>query len=87
MAIIFGVNTQNPIGSVNNLWREPIALCQFDWGAVAEKTNNSYEIVDFFPAICQAELYLIIHQGEGGVEDAVKKMSERQTKAGNLEVF
>ena len=37
-------------------------MCQFDWGAVAEKTNNGYESVDFFPAICQAELYLIIHQ-------------------------
>ena len=31
-------------------------------GTVAEETNNGYKGVDFFPAICQAELNLIIHQ-------------------------
>ena len=30
-------------------------------GTVAEKTNNGYESVDFFPAICEAELNPIIH--------------------------
>ena len=39
----------NFIGSVNNLWREPIALCQLDWVImVAEKTYNGYETIDLF---------------------------------------
>ena len=61
-------------------------MCQFDWGAVAEKTNNGYESVDFFPAICQAELNLIIHHLDINTttlaEDGLKASPRRYRRPG-----
>ncbi len=53
--LLFGKEHPIYIGSVSNLWREPIALCHSDWGAVAKEIYNGYEIVDFFlPSVRQS---------------------------------
>ena len=53
---------------------------------VAEKTNNGYKGVDFFPAICQAELNLIIHHLDINTttlaEDGLKASPRRYRRPG-----